>query len=45
LFIGHVDFGLGRGGMERLVSYPQTIWLVLFGVYMSATRIRAARQS
>jgi hypothetical membrane protein len=32
LFIGHVDFGLGSGGMERLLSYPKTIWLVMFCV-------------
>lgn len=24
--------GLGEGGMERLVAYPQTAWLILFGV-------------
>jgi hypothetical membrane protein len=41
LFMLHIDFGLGQGGMERLVSYPQTLWLALFGLYMSATRVRA----
>jgi hypothetical membrane protein len=41
LFTLGINFGLGQGGMERLVSYPQTIWLTLFGLYMSATRIRA----
>jgi len=45
LFTGDVTFGLGRGGMERLVSYPQTVWLILFGVYMSAVRMRARRRS
>lgn len=32
--------GFGKGGMERLVSYPQTLWLVVFGLYMSHKRIR-----
>jgi hypothetical membrane protein len=26
---------LGIGGVERIVSYPQTIWLIAFGIYMS----------
>ena len=30
--------GLGIGGMERIVAYPQTIWLIVFGIYMSANR-------
>ena len=30
-----VDLGLGQGGMERVAAYPQTIWLIIFGVYMS----------
>jgi hypothetical membrane protein len=41
LFVSHIYLGLGQGGMERLASYPQTAWLVLFGLYMSATRVRA----
>ena len=44
VFLGHVYLGLGRGGMERLVSYPQTVWLILFGLYMTATRFRASRR-
>jgi hypothetical membrane protein len=31
--------GLGIGGMERLVAYPQTIWLIVFGVYASLSHI------
>lgn len=31
---GHY-LGLGEGGMERVTAYPQTIWLVTFGIYMS----------
>jgi len=41
LYLLHINFGLGQGGMERVVSYPQTFWLALFGLYMSATRVRA----
>ena len=39
---GH-NLGLGQGGIERLISYPQTLWLVLFGAYMTATRLRSVR--
>jgi hypothetical membrane protein len=35
LFALGVDLGLGVGGMERVAAYPQTIWLIIFGVYMS----------
>jgi hypothetical membrane protein len=27
--------GLGIGGIERFVAYPQTLWLIVFGLYMS----------
>lgn len=43
LFASHAYIGLGPGTIERLVSYPQTIWLMLFGLYMCATRLRARR--
>jgi len=26
---------LGIGGVERIVAYPQTIWLIFFGIYMT----------
>lgn len=26
-------FGLGAGGMERLAQYPQSIWLIMLGLY------------
>jgi hypothetical membrane protein len=26
--------GVGVGGMERIVAYPQTFWLILFGTYL-----------
>jgi hypothetical membrane protein len=31
--------GLGIGGMERLVAYPQTVWLIVFGIYISTNHI------
>ena len=43
LFVSDTYLGLGAGTMERIVSYPQTIWLILFGLYMTATRYRARR--
>jgi hypothetical membrane protein len=44
LFLSHNRFFLGLGGMERLVAYPQTIWLIVFGLYMSMNRTRLTRQ-
>lgn len=40
LFISHAYLGLGIGGMERLTSYPQTIWLMIFGAYISRNHYR-----
>jgi hypothetical membrane protein len=34
LFLTHHRFFLGLGGMERVVAYPQTIWLIAFGLFM-----------
>ncbi len=34
-FACHQDFGIGAGGMERIAAYPQTFWLIRFGLYMS----------
>lgn len=42
-FSNHNYLGLGVGGMERLVAYPQTIWLISFGAYISRNHIRSAR--
>lgn len=36
---------LGFGGMERIVAYPQTFWMIVFGVYVSAHRYRENRSS
>ncbi|HUD07118.1 MAG TPA: DUF998 domain-containing protein [Candidatus Saccharimonadales bacterium] len=38
-FVSHRYLGLGIGGMERLTAYPQTIWLIVFGIYMSKNHI------
>lgn len=40
LFISGINFGLGDGGMERVISYPFTIWMMLFGAYMTIVRLR-----
>ncbi len=29
---------LGIGGVERIVAYPQTLWLIIFGIYISKDR-------
>ncbi len=42
LFLTYNRLFLGLGGMERVVAYPQTIWLVVFGVHMLSARNRAA---
>jgi hypothetical membrane protein len=34
LFASHQDFGIGPGTMERGAAYPQTIWLIIFGLYV-----------
>ena len=38
LFVLEIYLGLGKGGMERLASYPFAIWMALFGVYMTAVK-------
>ena len=34
LFASHCYFGLGKGGMERLIAYPALLWAVSFGGYL-----------
>ena len=29
---------IGAGGIERVVAFPQSIWLIVFGIYMSHNR-------
>jgi hypothetical membrane protein len=40
LFVSHNYLDLGIGGMERLATHPQTIWLIVFGLYMSRNRFK-----
>jgi hypothetical membrane protein len=32
--VTHTYIGIGIGGVERIVSYPQSIWMILFGIYL-----------
>jgi hypothetical membrane protein len=43
LFLTGHYLGLGVGTMERLTGYPQTLWLVVFGIYISRNHIRQLR--
>jgi hypothetical membrane protein len=38
---GHY-FGLGKGSMERIAAYPMTLWLIVFGMYISRSHRAAA---
>jgi hypothetical membrane protein len=38
-FVTHTYLGIGTGGMERLTAYPQTMWLIVFGIYISKNHI------
>lgn len=42
LFLTLHRFFLGLGGMERVVAYPQTIWLIVFGLHTSKSSNRFA---
>jgi hypothetical membrane protein len=33
-FAWHKYFGIGGGTMERIAAYPETIWLITFGLYI-----------
>jgi hypothetical membrane protein len=33
-FVGGRYLGLGEGGLERVVAYPQTAWLIVIGLYL-----------
>jgi hypothetical membrane protein len=37
-FLQKTYVGLDIGGMERIVSYPQTIWMIVFGTYWLRSR-------
>jgi hypothetical membrane protein len=42
-FVGSHYLGLGEGGMERVVAYPQTVCLVVIGCYLAARSSALAR--
>jgi len=44
LFVGQIYFGLGVGGMQRIVLYPALMWLVGFGGYLMAHPDRPTTQ-
>lgn len=33
-FVTHTYLGIGEGGMERISAYPQTLWLIAFGIHV-----------
>lgn len=34
LFIAEVDFGLGHGGIQRMIVYPALLWYISFGSHI-----------
>lgn len=38
LFVSGVYFGLGHGGMEKMIVYPVLLWYVGFGGHLMATK-------
>lgn len=42
-FASHHYLSLGEGGMERLTAYPQTLWLIVFGAYISRNHYKTVR--
>ncbi len=41
LFVTHAYLGLGIGGMERLAGHLQTLWLIIFGLYLTNSHYRS----
>lgn len=41
LFAAGNDLGIGLGNMERVISYPFTLWMMVTGAYMTFVRLRA----
>jgi hypothetical membrane protein len=39
LFTTRQYLSLGTGGMERFAAYPQTVWLIVFGLYISSNHM------
>jgi hypothetical protein len=38
--VGNRHFGVGAGTLERAAQYPESVWLILFGVYISRDHFR-----
>lgn len=34
LYLLNISLGIGHGGMERVTAYPQTIWMIITGVFL-----------
>jgi len=45
LLLSGTYLGLGIGGIERITAYPQTIWLIVFGIYMSNNHFRIKKHA
>jgi hypothetical membrane protein len=45
LFLSHHRFFLELGGMERVVAYPLTIWLIVFGAHVLWDRGRSVAEA
>lgn len=43
LYAFDIYLGLGQGSMERLTSYPQILWFMLFGFYLTRRRFLRPR--
>ncbi len=43
LYVTGTYFGLGRGIIERVVAYPQTLWYAVMGIALLRTRTSAFR--
>jgi hypothetical membrane protein len=37
---GKHQFGIGGGALERLAQYPESVWLIIFGFYISRNHYR-----
>lgn len=40
LFMTQTYLGLGIGGMERFTAYPQSIWMIVFGIYLLVSKTK-----
>jgi len=43
MFVFHRHFGLGTGGLERIAAYPETIWLISFGMWITGDHLGRQR--